>query len=481
MGSLTAKYSEIVKFASYCNGEYKTLFGYANEACKDISDMLKRVQWSLDKVNEQLLLARRLLDEINVKTSVYRSQMEEAARRVAICRDRIDYIVSHPVTRTYTDNDGETHSVSEVDEAALSSARRELEYAESTYRMYREKFAQVESLRQEVIAWVNKLEILQRAIDSVAQAVQQDLYQANKFTDAIRDECNHNLKKLQAVIGSVENYLASKPIYIPQIKGVSGNYASSGGSSSYSYGNSGGTWQGLSYNQTDPGKPLSGAEKSKKSKDGKDVSLTYQQVSRAKEVSDEYFVKQSKRDISKLSGKEIEDVKIYLNNTDEPPAYAKINGHLCEGKEISESLSNTIDVMTDAISKCKLRRDTILYRGIKVGKVKTIFGDLSGKSTEDLNREFSGRLFANKGFMSTSIKENDALGYSGPGGALFIIEAPCGAEGIYTSGIAKFEKTEHEVLLQRGSVFKINRMVKDGDLYIIRMTLGWRQKIDERK
>lgn len=480
MGSLSVQYSEIVRFANDCRGEYKTLLDYAGEACSNVKDCLKRVQWSLDKVNEQLSLARRLLEQINIKVSVYRSQMEEAKRQVEHCRERVNYILSHPVTRSYTDSNGESHTVSEIDEEALASARRELAYAETTYRHYYEKYAAVEAIRQEVIAWVNKLEILKKAIDSVYQSVQQDLYQTEKFANAIQSECGYNLQKLNDVIDCISDYLDSKPIYIPSLKSFSSGQARTSGRSNGSsgfVGSGGSTWQGLSVDKVKPGESISGAAENKKGVNAKDVPIAYSKASHAKKVSERYFFKQSRRDESTLSEDEKYHLKIYLNTN----AYNQINGYLCNHDWIEKELPKTIEVMTDAISKYKLKRNTVLYKGIKKDKVREIFGDISGMSEAELNAKFCNRLYANKGFFSTSIKEVDAKGfYEKKGGAVFIINAPCGAEGIYTGSISAHVNDEHEVLLQRGSVFEINRITKESDYLIINLTLAWRQKIDER-
>ena len=78
------------------------------------------MQMDLESISRQIMRGQRMLDEIQLKVDKYQALMEDAAAEVDRCDAEISYVLNHPITRTYTDEDGYSYSVEEIDEAALN-------------------------------------------------------------------------------------------------------------------------------------------------------------------------------------------------------------------------------------------------------------------------------------------------------------------------------------------------------------------------
>lgn len=460
MGNLITTFSSVEAFANSCSNNYSAILARANETLSQVEKMLYAVQADSERLAQQIIRGRQMLDEIQLKVEKYQALMEDAAADVDRCNAEIDYILSHPITRTYTDEDGNEHTVEEIDEAALAAAERALDQAQALYEQYRDKYEEATAVMYNVSVTVTRFEQIKNGIDAVAQSIQSDIYEIKKYINAIINESEYNLQTLHAAIDGIATYIASRPIYMP-VGTIFSDYSASGGLSPYS--NSSIGTRGVVLDEGVATASISS-------------STSYESVVKAKELSERYFNKLSKRDAKGLSYAERRSIEIFCNESTIPPEYDIMNNYLRNGGMISNYLKDAINTMTNTISKHTLPRDMVLYRGM--GNAEKILGGITGKSIDEINRSCVGKSFIERGFSSTSILENDAMKYVKHKGALLEIKAPCGAEGIFTGEISRYRDTEHEVTLQRGSIYKIDNVVDCGDFYKINLTLTERMNYE---
>ena len=146
--------------------------------------------------------------------------------------------------------------------------------------------------------------------------------------------------------------------------------------------------------------------------------------------------------------------------------YQDINGYLRgnAAREFStehESIvQRDINNLTETLNEHQLGRNMTLYRG--VSNPNFIIGDnWQNMSTEEINNANIGRVFRDNGFCSTSVDPNGATDFSQCWtGATIIIQAPADANGMCVGAYSN-HTTEREILLQRGSDFRIDGVSRD--------------------
>jgi len=368
MGSIITKYSSVLNYIESVTGTYSLILNRANDIKTRIEKLYYEVLSELDLINKQILRARRLYEDTQVQVNKYRALMEEAALEVERCQERINYVLNHPITKTYTDDEGNTYTVQEIDAAALAAAENAKATAEEEYRRCRNYYERAKTVMEEIASAISRYETIKNAIDQVAQMLQGNLYEVKKYVNMIENESQHNLGCLNGAAQSLGYYLTSKAINIPSVSTYS-DYSSSGGggyaslsSSSYSGGGSKGIKS--TFNEV-------GAEVTLGS--GKGTISPFSSAKNSKKVSVRYFNKQSNKDVKGLEDSDIRYLQEYLNNNDSIPMYRKINGHLVTGDEISPYIEKAITSMTNTISKHELKQDTVLYRGMNCQNAERIF------------------------------------------------------------------------------------------------------------
>lgn len=157
--------------------------------------------------------------------------------------------------------------------------------------------------------------------------------------------------------------------------------------------------------------------------------------------------------------------------------YQEINGYLrgTNTREFSTEyvsiVQDDINNLTETLNEHRLGRNMTLYRG--VSNPRYIIGDnWRDMSIEEINSSNIGRVFHDDGFCSTSVDPNGAADFSQNWtGATMIIQAPADANGMCV-GSYNNRVAEREVLLQRGSNFRIDGVNRDryGNC-VIRVTL----------
>lgn len=169
--------------------------------------------------------------------------------------------------------------------------------------------------------------------------------------------------------------------------------------------------------------------------------------------------------------RQLEALKNYTGTS-----HAKINKYLdnIDVNEWSISVQNSINesvgILTDLIEMNELPQQGLLYRGINA---KEIFGsDLDELQYEELIHKYQGREHQSKRFLSTSCKKSKAEQYAEQkNGAVVSFKTPKGTKGLFLGKLPSFGIEEAEVLLQRGTKYKIEKINFDGFLYHIEATI----------
>lgn len=151
--------------------------------------------------------------------------------------------------------------------------------------------------------------------------------------------------------------------------------------------------------------------------------------------------------------------------------YKFINKALYAGDDM-ELFDEQIKVMEECIDRKIIPENVLLYRGINDKNI--LFGSDSGLSLDELNNKYQNTAFIHKSFVSTSMnRDNAAMFTDNPdNGVLLELKVPAGSKGIYVSSISKYT-TEQEVILQRGSVLRIENITVEEGLTIAHVKLEY--------
>ena len=176
-----------------------------------------------------------------------------------------------------------------------------------------------------------------------------------------------------------------------------------------------------------------------------------------------------------------EERRVLQDYTSENPkcSYSNINRSLYDpefkaANEQEESmLENEINVLTDCLDNKELPRQAELYRGIK--SASDIFGeDVDTMSPEEIIEKYTGTEYINPAFTSTScsrdVAQKFANGAWGKDSGLLTIKAPKGTKGMCVGDISSFGSSEGEVLLQRGTIYRLDKIAYENGQYNITMT-----------
>ena len=179
-----------------------------------------------------------------------------------------------------------------------------------------------------------------------------------------------------------------------------------------------------------------------------------------------------------------EERRVLQDYTSDNPkcSYSNINKSLydSEFKAASEQeesmLENEINILTDCLDKKELQRHTELYRGIK--SASDIFGeDVDTMSPEEIIEKYTGIEYINPAFTSTSCSKDVAQKFAdsawGKYSGLLTIKAPKGTKGMCVGDISSFGSSEGEVLLQRGTRYRLDKIAyKNGQFNITMTAIG---------
>lgn len=495
MASIKVKLSSVELYANQCGDEYSTLIHIANDVLSRAEKLHIITQEELEKISRQLNRAQRSYDDIEHKVNLYMQRMEDAADKIERCREEIDYIYNHPSTVTTTDEEGNETTEEVIDYDAIRAAEREMEAARSTYNFYENKCNDARMVLREAGYTVSKFQNTKYGIEAVTRSIQNDIYEIKKYIRAIEEEAEFNVHSLQGVIDSLQSYLASKAIYMPE-----GSYyeefSSAGvGSSTFSKSQSnsiGGDCESseaelhssheasdITLNNVSLGlDDLEDVSEGIESLPDKSELALYSEVHSAKDYSERKYLKQSQKAVEGLSWESRQAFKEYSGNghrvmnqylRGKNPKFVSQNQ-----KEITEQYINS---MVNAINERILPHTMKLYRGVST------LGDFlqdpnwKEKSLEQLRSEYIGKVAVDDGFCSTSISRESVEEFKRTwDGAIVEITAPKGANAMFMRYVSIYEH-EKEVLLQKGSGFKITDIDYNPSMgYIIKVELIGKRK-----
>lgn len=134
------------------------------------------------------------------------------------------------------------------------------------------------------------------------------------------------------------------------------------------------------------------------------------------------------------------------------------------------------DQMAAGIEKCSLTNDTTLSRGQSIAEM---FGsDFESMPFDELKAKYEGKYYEKPGFVSTSTSDriaNDFAQGKASGGMVLTIHAPKGTKAVCMGQLSAFQGQEQEVVIQRGSIFKINQISNDGGMVHVDVTVAGRR------
>ena len=82
--------------------------------------------------------------------------------------------------------------------------------------MYQDKHFNASVVFKEAGWVVSRFQNTEYGIEAVSGSIQNDIYETKKYIKAIQDEAEFNICSLKGVIDSLQNYLASKAIFMPE-------------------------------------------------------------------------------------------------------------------------------------------------------------------------------------------------------------------------------------------------------------------------
>lgn len=241
MASIRAVMSAIEKFNSQSNAGYSELLAMANEILAQTERLCMEVKADKETIDNQICRASAIRDEVSQKASFYEHQMNGYYSDMKRAEEEIEYIMSHPKTRTVTDDDGDSYEVEEIDYGALAAAERRYESAKESYYHFANKYQEAATIAADAVQVIAKFESMGKAVAYVADSIEAATYEIRKFIRLMEEEAEYNLQALSALISRLGEYLSSKPIFHPtgsislSASGGASGGASVGSSSSVGY------------------------------------------------------------------------------------------------------------------------------------------------------------------------------------------------------------------------------------------------------
>lgn len=143
-------------------------------------------------------------------------------------------------------------------------------------------------------------------------------------------------------------------------------------------------------------------------------------------------------------------------------SYTDINQVLLSGELENKELEKKINLISSAINKNEIKENIQLFRGV------------SGIYAEQLillGEKMIGKTIPNKSFLSTSLSFDVAKHFVKDTGVVFHIKVPKGKKAFFLSRQDTYYSPELEVLFDRNTDIKIEKVYKKGKLTIIEGSL----------
>ena len=160
----------------------------------------------------------------------------------------------------------------------------------------------------------------------------------------------------------------------------------------------------------------------------------------------------------KLTVKEIESFSEYVGGT-----YEAINNYLRFDNTDEGVIKNDVDNMKSAFTKApRLMGDITVYRGC----TKCVIDNELIDFTTDIDKEKIGKwigknaIISDKGFMSTSVKKEVAIGHCKKSGALLRIKVPKGTPAFYVTKELENRTFSGDLRHESEIIFGVNQKIK---------------------
>lgn len=165
------------------------------------------------------------------------------------------------------------------------------------------------------------------------------------------------------------------------------------------------------------------------------------------------------RDYSKMATRQESSMRLKTTERDALQHYASNHpgdGYQAVNRGLRDGSGNCsiCGKLDDAIGKSEVSKDVQVFRGASL-------------PDHVLSSLTPGSTFTDKGYVSTSLDHSVASNFSGKG-AVFSIHVPKGSNGIFASHYT--DNDEKELLLPRGSKFRIDSVTKHGGRTYINAT-----------
>lgn len=154
---------------------------------------------------------------------------------------------------------------------------------------------------------------------------------------------------------------------------------------------------------------------------------------------------------------------------------AQLNRNLRTGQPLPPEAAQHARELDGLLGSSKLEHDTMTYRGIASDNPQV---QIFRQQIADGQLK-PGSIMTDKGYASTTLNGGIAEDKFGDGGVVFKIKSPKGSEGLYMNAASdkylgkRYEgefRDEKELLLPRNSQYKIGKIEKNGNSYVVEMT-----------
>lgn len=424
MGDIKTKVSALENYLVKQQKNYDVFVDVAYSILSDVNQNIKYVQQKEEYIGRQIVRINQMLSEVSRQEKIYLAHAEDANRQMNYYAREASRINNSPIYETRYDNEGNSYTVSYIDEYALKTVRSSQNLATMEFNSYCSKASLMGFYKTKIQNTLADFQETQKGILQVLNIITQAMYDIKKYLSGVQDESHYNQEAIVRVVRSLEEYLKCKSFYLPR------------GASYIEFVNSVEIASlGASFSPQRPKSILSEKDFDKLDFSERKALLDY--------ISDGFKM------VNKvLRGQNVD----YISENQKEMVHEEIHN------------------LQQALSKCSLSDEATLYRGISSPTV-VLGSNWKDKSIEELQNQFIGTHYQDFGFESTSTSRDIAERFANTiEGTVLIIHAPRGTKAIEIGN--RGADQENEVLLQNGMSFKIVNILQNNTMgYVIEMEI----------
>lgn len=231
-------YSAVSDMAYALREDYRGILARADDLQGRQRTMQQEVSSSENELSVQKAKAGQIEFSAKEKAAIAEQKMNTAMEQVEKYERKVEYIYSHPIRVTVTDENGNSHTEEHMDYAALQVAESNRARAQQEYDMYRREYEAAEAVRAKAESLASKIDTLLRAVTLVRQDIEHCQYEFGKYRDSFGNEADYNIGCLVSLLESLGAYVACKPFKLTTGLHV-GGVRTTTGSQTWSAGGSG--------------------------------------------------------------------------------------------------------------------------------------------------------------------------------------------------------------------------------------------------